>query len=133
MDNNDAYEYELSDTTDGYFSIWSEPRAVIAQLNYSLSYLLDCTVERIVAYRQPMINQLKVAIPKLGYPLLTPHDSIGPLVTFECANAKQKLGPAFEAAGIKASLYKGHFRVALSVYNNMNDVELLVQTLKEIN
>ncbi len=130
--DNHVYEYELSETTDGYFSIWSEPRAVIAQLNYSLSYLLDCTVERIVAYRRPMIDRLKVAIPKLGYPLLTPAESNAPLVTFECANAKQKLGPAFETAGIKASLYKGHFRIALSVYNDMDDVELLVQTLKEI-
>ncbi|MBT5186038.1 MAG: aminotransferase class V-fold PLP-dependent enzyme [Kordiimonadaceae bacterium] len=126
------YEYDLDETTDGYFSVWSEPRIVIAQLHYSLSYLLECGVERIMKYRQPMIDYLQTAIPKLGFKPLTSKESPAPILAFECDNAHKKLGPLFKEAKISASLYKGHFRVAISVYNDMEDVKYLIDTLKKL-
>jgi len=60
--DDNIYEYELAENTEGYFSIWSEPRIVIAQLDKSLGYLLDVGVDRIVAYRQPMLSFLRMEI-----------------------------------------------------------------------
>jgi len=57
---------------------------------------------------------------------------ITPILTFECADAAKRLGPLFLEADIKASLYKGHFRIALSVYNDMADAEYFVKTLAKL-
>ncbi len=132
LDNKEAYQYQLAQDADGYFSLWSEPRIVIAQLHYSLAYLLEAEVARIAAYRQPMVDYLQKEIPLLGYKSLSPCPNLAPIVAFECENANKYLGPIFEKADIHASLYKGHFRIGLSVYNDMEDVEYLVETLKSI-
>ncbi len=130
--DNNVYEYDLAETAEGYFSIWSEPRIVLTQLNQSLAYLLDVGVERITAYRQPILAYLRQEIERLGYQCLTPEGSITPLLSFEFADAKGKLGPIFAKAGIKVSLYKGHFRLAVSVYNDMDDAKALITVLKSL-
>lgn len=130
--DQNIYEYELAETTEGYFSIWSEPRIVMAQLKYSLSYLLETGVDEITEYRQPMLKKLRKEISALGFKCLTPEGTVTPLLAFEYDNAAGILTPVFEEADIKASLYKGHFRIAVSVYNDMDDVGHLINTLKTI-
>lgn len=130
--DDNIYEYELANTTEGYFSIWSEPRIVVAQLEYSLKYILDVGVERITEYRQPFLKILQEEIPKLGFKSLTPKGSITPLLAYEYRDASKVLGPVFEKGNILASLYKGHFRIALSVYNDMDDIERLIEVLKSV-
>lgn len=131
-EDDNIYEYDLAETAEGYFSIWSEPRIVLAQLRASLGYLLGVGVERIANYRQPILAYLRREIEQLGYKCLTPEGSITPLLSFEFADAAKKLGPLFRQAGIKASLYKGHFRLAVSVYNDMDDAKTLVNVLKSL-
>jgi len=130
--DDQIYHYDLAETTEGYFSIWSEPRIVIAQLHHSLQYILDVGVERISEYRQPMLARLHEQVPELGFIPLTRQTSVTPLFAFICENATKRLGLVFKEAGIFASIYKGHCRVALSVYNDMADVEHLIATLKKV-
>ena len=130
--DDNIYEYELANTTEGYFSIWSEPRIVVAQLEYSLKYILDVGVDIITEYRQPFLKRLQDEIPKLGFKPLTPKGSVTPLLAYEFKNANKILGPIFKKANILASLYKGHFRIAISVYNDMDDVERLLNVLKSV-
>ncbi|MDG1996785.1 MAG: aminotransferase class V-fold PLP-dependent enzyme [Emcibacteraceae bacterium] len=132
-DDENVYEYELNNTTEGYFSIWSEPRIVVAQLEYSLEYILEVGVDQITQYRAPMLKRLQEEIPKLGFKALTPKSSITPLLAFECENAQERLKSLFEENEIYASLYKGHFRIALSVYTDMDDVERFIEVLKLVN
>ncbi len=127
--DDNIYEYELANNCEGHFSVWSEPRIVIAQLNYSLDYLHQVGIERIVEYRFPILDYIRSEIEKLGFKCLTPENSITPLLAFECHDAISRLGPLFDEAGIRASIYKGHFRVAVSVYNDMNDAQMLTETL----
>ncbi|MCC3859807.1 aminotransferase class V-fold PLP-dependent enzyme [Pseudemcibacter aquimaris] len=130
--DQNIYEYELAETAEGYFSIWSEPRIVMAQLKYSLSYLLETSVEAITEYRQPLLKKAREEITKLGFHCLTPEGTITPLLAFECENATKTLGATLKKANIQASLYKGHFRIAFSVFNDMDDVDHLVNTLKSV-
>lgn len=130
--DDNVYEYDLAENTEGYFSIWSEPRIVIAQLDRSLEYLLAVGVDRITAYRQPMLRFLRKEIEALGYKCLTPGRMITPILSFDCADAAKRLGPLFSEADIKASLYKGHFRIAVSVYNDMADAAYFVKTLARL-
>lgn len=131
-DDQQIYEYELEESTEGYFAVWSEPRIVIAQLRASLGYILDVSVERIREYRQPILRYIRKEVEALGFKCLSPADSITPILSFECIDASKRLGPLFKDADIKASLYKGHFRIAVSVYNDMDDAIKLVETLKKL-
>lgn len=130
--DNQVYEYELADNAEGYFSVWSEPRIIVGQLDYSLGYLLETGVERIMNYRQPMLDVLQQEIPKLGFKPLTPKGSVTALLAYECENAKDRLTKIMDDAGILMSIYKGHFRVGLSVYNDMNDMEYLIKILHSV-
>lgn len=125
-------EYDLEESTEGYFAVWSEPRIIISQLHYSLWYILKVDVERITEYRQPMLKKLQEEIPKLGFKSLTPKGSITPLLAFECEDALTRLMPVLQEVDIQASVYKGHFRIALSVYTDWNDVERLLEALKRV-
>lgn len=130
-DDQQVYEYDLEESSEGYFSVWSEPRIVVAQLNVSLRYILDVSVERICNYRQPILSFIRKEIEAIGYKCLSPEHSITPLLAFECKDANKRLAPLFKESGIKASLYKGHFRIAISVYTDMDDAIKLVETLKK--
>lgn len=128
-ENDLVYEYDLEESTEGYFSVWSEPRIVIAQLDKSLDYILNVSVDRIVEYRKPMLNHIRRELEDQGFECLTPKGSITPILSFACDNAAKRLAPLLDEAGIKLSLYKGHFRIALSVYNDVNDAEKLINTI----
>lgn len=128
-DNDLIYEYDLEESTEGYFSVWSEARIVISQLEKSLEYILNVGVDRIVEYRQPILAHIRNELEKKEFQCLTPEGSITPILSFVCDNAVKRLGPLLDEAGIKLSLYKGHFRIAVSVYNDMDDAEMLIKTV----
>lgn len=131
-EDDQIYEYELAEDTEGYFSVWSEPRMVIAQLQHSLDYLLRADVERISEYRQPMLQYLRAEITGLGFRCLTPEGTITPLISFECEGSSKKIRKVLEKEEIQISVYKGHFRVAISVYNDMDDMIKLVSALRQV-
>lgn len=123
-------DYELGDdTAGGYFAMGTVANAVAAQLDASLEYLLAVGVERIQAYRQPLLDRLRQALPDLGYPVLTPPGTTSALITFRCDDAREVLKPKLDDAGIRISVSRDHFRVSPSVYNDMDDVERLIEVL----
>jgi selenocysteine lyase/cysteine desulfurase len=122
-------DYELGRSADGYFAMGTVANAVAAQLDYSLQYLLDVGVERIQRYRQPMIDRLQETLPGLGYAPLTPPGTSSPLVSFACTDARKRLQPKLQSAGIVLSVSRNHFRVSPSVFNDMDDIERLIDVL----
>jgi selenocysteine lyase/cysteine desulfurase len=122
-------DYELGDNARGYFSMGTVANATAAQLDYSLQYLLDVGVERIQRYRQPMIDLLQEALPPRGYEPLTPRESRTPLVTFACMDARNRILPKLREAGITISVSRNHFRVSPSVFNDMDDIDHLIEVL----
>ena len=122
-------DYELAENARGYFAMGTVANATAAQLDYSLQYLLDVGVERIQRYRQPMIDQLQEALPRLGYESLTPRESETSLVSFACADARDKILPKLREANITISVSRNHFRVSPSVFNDLDDIERLIDVL----
>ena len=122
-------DYELANTASGFFSMGTVGNMVAAQLDYSLQYLLDVGVERIQRFRQPMIDRLQEALPRLGYEPLTPPDSETSLVSFAFADAREKLLPKLREADVTISVSRHYFRVSPSVFNDMDDVEHLIDVL----
>src|SRR5205085_1508940 len=67
--------YVPTNDATGFFAVGTLSHAVLVQLEWSLSYILELGVQRIQDFRQPLITRLKTELPRMGYPLLTPPES----------------------------------------------------------
>lgn len=123
-------DYELGETTNGYFAMGTTANTVAAELDWSLGYLLDIGVDRIRAYRQPMIDRLQEVVPKLGYSPLTPAGTTSALVSFALNESRDELVARLDKAGVTTSVSRHHFRVSPSVFNDMDDIETLIEALR---
>ena len=122
-------EYEHHDSALGYFAMGSQSNIVSALLDHSLPYLLQVGVERIQAYRQPLIDRLQEQMPKIGFPAITPRDSQSALVSFRHSGNSAGLRDKLDAANITISVASHHLRISPSVFNDMDDVQRLLDTL----
>jgi selenocysteine lyase/cysteine desulfurase len=120
--------YAPTPDATGMFAMGTLAHAVLVQLDWSLDYILGLGVENIAAHRQPLISRLKLELPRLGYPLLTPQDSISPIVACAYPGAHE-LKPRLQAAKVKIALVRNRFRVSPSVFNDLDDVERLLEAL----
>lgn len=126
--NGQVTEYEYRDSALGYFAMGTLANIVAAELDASLEYLLAVGVERIQAYRQPLIDHLQDELTRLGYPTITPRGTGSALVSFrhdDAAGIRQRLS----AEKITITVSDHYFRVALSVFNDSDDIERLVRAL----
>jgi len=126
--NGQVTEYEYRDSALGYFAMGTLSNIVAAEFDVSLDYLLKVGVKRIQAYRQPLIDYLQDELPRLGYPTITPRGAGSALVSFRHDDAAA-LRKRLNAANITITVSDHYFRVALSVFNDTNDVERLVRAL----
>ena len=121
-------EYEYLDSALGYFAMGTQANIVAAELDASLDYLLAVGVERIQAYRQPLIDYLQDELPKLGYATITPRGAGSAIVSFRHDDGAA-ISNRLRATGITITVAEHYFRVSLSVFNDMEDVERLVRAL----
>ena len=122
-------EYEHHDGALGYFAMGSQSNIVSALLDHSLPYLLEVGPDRIQAYRQPLIERLQEAMPAIGYPSITPRSSKTSPVSFRHNGNTDELHDKLDAANVTVSLASHHIRVSPSVFNDMDDVERLIDAI----
>ena len=123
-------EYERHDSALGYFAMGSQSNIVSALLDYSLPYLLQVGVERIQAYRQPLIDRLQEEMPKIGYPSITPRNSKTALISFRHSGNTEEIHNKLDAANVTVSVAQHHIRISPSVFNDMDDVDRLLDALR---
>jgi selenocysteine lyase/cysteine desulfurase len=121
-------EYELMDSALGYFAMSTQANVVAAELDVSLEYLSAVGVERIQAYRQPLIDQLRDELPRLGYAPITPRGTRSAIVSFRHDDA-QAIRDRLRAQDVTITVAEHYFRVAVSVFNDTKDVERLISAL----
>jgi len=112
----------------GYFELGTIANAVVAALSVSLPYVQRLGVEAIERYRQPMLKRLQDEMPRLGFTPATPRGSTSPIVTF----ASRDTRPAarrLEAAKVAVRVAPYWIRIAPSIYNDMRDVDRLLDAL----
>ncbi len=126
---NAPYEWVSKNDAGGHFQVGTYASGAIAALRDSLSYLLETGVQRIQEYRQPLLRQLQKELPKLGYAPMTPIDSISPIVSFAFKDAVRILKPRLDLADINISVYENRLRISPSVYNDMTDINRLIEVL----
>ena len=107
----------------------SQSNIVSALLDHSLPYLLQLGVDKIQAYRQPLIDRLQAEMPKIGYASITPQNSKTALVSFLHSGNAEEIHNKLDAAKVTVSVAQHHIRISPSVFNDMDDVERLIDAL----
>ncbi len=122
-------DWTMRQTTAGKFEVSTPAWSSLAMLATSIEYVTTLGVARIAAHRKPLIARLREELPKRGFAPMTPPETEGPIVTFAYQDAAKKLEPVLKAANIKVTLGDNRMRVSPSVYNDMGDIERLLQAL----
>ncbi|MEG3152454.1 aminotransferase class V-fold PLP-dependent enzyme [Sphingomonas sp. ZT3P38] len=114
---------------EGLFAGGTHAHTVVAQLDWSLDYILKLGVDRIMAHRRPLLAHLRKGLAERGYTIVTPPESRTPLLTCVLEGARDKLAAPLAAAKIQITLSRNRFRVSPSVFNDMADIERLLAAL----
>jgi selenocysteine lyase/cysteine desulfurase len=112
----------------GYFELGTVANGVAAALAVSIPYIQQLGVANIQEYRQPMLERLQAEMPRLGLTRATPLDSTSPIVTFASKDT-QAAARKLEAAKVNVRVAPYWIRIAPSIYNDMRDVERLLEAL----
>ncbi|MDN3922531.1 aminotransferase class V-fold PLP-dependent enzyme [Roseateles violae] len=126
---NGVADYARFEGATGLFGQGTFSFATAALLNHSLDYIQNLGVKAIQAHAQTMIERLKAELPRKGYSVYTPPDARTPMVACLMPNARQVLSPIMAQEKIRITTSANRFRVSVSVFNDMNDVERLLAVL----
>jgi selenocysteine lyase/cysteine desulfurase len=122
-------DYQFRNDAQGSFALGTYSHTTVAQLHHSLDYLQERGVANIQAHAQTLVRMLKEELPRLGYTLLTPAESRTPLVACALADASRVLGPKLNAAKVKITTTANRFRISVSMFNDVRDIDRLLATL----
>jgi selenocysteine lyase/cysteine desulfurase len=120
--------YDVRRDATGHFATGTTAGAGVAQLDYSLDYLRELGVDNIQRYRQPLLDKARVELERKDYRCMTPEGSTSPILTFVYPDAA-KLAPRLDAAKVKISLIDNRVRISASVFNDMQDIDRLIEAL----
>jgi selenocysteine lyase/cysteine desulfurase len=119
---------KAAENAAGLFEIGTYDNATISALSYSLPLIQTLGVAAIQDHTQSLLAPLRTALPKLGYPCITPAESRGPIASFLVSDPK-KTAAALKKANIDVSQSRGRMRISPSVYNDESDVQKLIAAL----
>jgi selenocysteine lyase/cysteine desulfurase len=122
-----------SDAT-GLFAMGTFSEIGLAHLSYSLPYLNRVGVDRIQAYRQPMVNKARIEIGKMnkGFVPMTPDDCTSALVAFGYPDAREKMQKLVTDAKLRITLSRNRFRLSPSVFNTMADIDKALDVISSV-
>lgn len=115
----------------GLFAMGTFCETGLAHLSYSLDFINRVGVDKIQAYRQPMIDKARVEIVRMNknFEPLTPDDSTSALVAFSYKDAREKLSKTMQDAKVRITMSRHRFRLSPSVFNTMADVDRVLNVL----
>jgi len=122
-------DYGYAKGAAGDFAMGTTSWTGVVQLEHSLGFIQQLGVANIQAYRQPMADAIQKELRGRGYQPMTPLDSRTPLVAFALKDARAKLGDLLTRNDLRLTVSANRFRVSLSVFNDMNDVDKLLAVL----
>src|SRR5262245_26079817 len=96
----------------------------------SLQYIEKLGLTNIRAHARQLTDRLQKEMPAMGYPSLTPKSNETPIVAF-ALNDPAATQAKLRAANIVATIIapEKRLRLALSVFNNQQDIDTLLKTL----
>ena len=95
----------------------------------SLQYIHSLGIANIRAHVRPLTQRLQKELPTMGYRCITPMNNESPIVTFLVKDSKAT-AERLRKANIELTLRFGNqMRIAVSVFNNNEDVDHLLEAL----
>ncbi|HEV2386288.1 MAG TPA: aminotransferase class V-fold PLP-dependent enzyme [Candidatus Acidoferrales bacterium] len=122
------YTWELRTDATGHFEVGTPAIGVTHILAQSLPYIRRLGVENIQAYRQPLLKRLREEMPRLGYRPITPPESTSALISFAIEDYRPVL-ERLRRGNVNVRLGRHFLRVSPSVFNDMKDIDKLLETL----
>ena len=90
--------------------------------------ILETGVEVLQSQRQPLIDALQTTLRERGFRPYTPSGSKSPIVSFIKKNS-ESFNERLAQANISISTYSDRFRISPSFYNDMNDIDRVIEVL----
>ncbi|MGC1491360.1 MAG: aminotransferase class V-fold PLP-dependent enzyme [Candidatus Acidiferrum sp.] len=122
------YTWKLRPDATGRFEVGTPAIGAMHVLAQSLPYIRKLGVENIQAHRQPMIKKLQQEMPRFGFGPLTPPESSSALVSFVVKDY-QSVFQRLRRGKVNVRLGRNFIRVSPSVFNDMNDIDKLLEVL----
>ena len=94
----------------------------------TLPYLRKIGIEKIQAHRQPLLKKLREEMPRLGFGLLTPPESTSAIISFTMKD-RAKVIDRLKKANVNVRVAEDFLRVSPSVFNDMGDIDKLLEAL----
>jgi selenocysteine lyase/cysteine desulfurase len=124
------YTWQLKTDAGSHFEVSTPAIGVMMALGQSLPYIRALGVEKIQAYRQPMIKKLQQEMPRLGFEQLTPSESTSALLCFGLKKKNsQTLLDRLRERKVHVRVGPNYLRVSPSVFNDMDDIDKLLEAL----
>jgi len=111
-----------------FFQLGTTASAIASALAVSIPYIQGLGVENIQQHRIPLLRRLQAELPRFGFTPQTPADSTSPVLTFAMKDTTE-VGRKLNAARVSVRVAPHWVRIAPSVYNDMRDVERLLEAL----
>jgi len=126
--NATAYTFALENNATGHFEVGTQAIGIAHVLAQSLPYIRRLGVENICAHRQPFLERLHHEMPRLGFDPITPPESTSALISFAIRDYKS-VQQRLQNANVNARVSQRYIRISPSVFNDMSDIEKLLQAL----
>lgn len=123
--------YALDRDAAGLFEVSTPAWGALAVSVASLDYVLAQGVDRMAAHRTGLLVRIRDGLAGSGFIPLTPDTSRGPIIAYAVKDADRRFDPALRAAGIRISTYPERIRISPSIYNGADDVDRLLQVLRQ--
>jgi selenocysteine lyase/cysteine desulfurase len=111
-----------------YVQLGTTASAIAAALAVSIPYIQGLGVANIEKHRTPLIRRLQQELPRFGFTPQTPAESTSPVLTFAMKDTRA-IGQKLNAARVSVRVAPHWVRISPSVYNDMADVERLLEAL----
>ncbi|HEX8838630.1 MAG TPA: aminotransferase class V-fold PLP-dependent enzyme [Candidatus Acidoferrum sp.] len=124
-----AYTWQFSPDATGHFEVGTQAIGAGEVLAETLPYIRSLGVENIRAHRQPLLKKLREEMPRLGFQPLTPPESTSAIISFVVRNPEE-VRERLAKAQVNVRVSERYIRIAPSVFNDMSDIDRLLEALK---
>jgi selenocysteine lyase/cysteine desulfurase len=122
------FTWEFGTGASATFEVGSRAAGSLMVLAASLPYLRELGVDRIQAWRQPLLQMLRTELSQRGLVPVTPPGATSPILSFTFP-AGLPVAERLQRAGINARVGNRYLRLSPSVFNDPADVNRVIEAL----
>lgn len=123
-----AFAWEFGTGASATYEVGSRAAASLMALDASLPYLRGLGVERIQAWRQPLLQMLRTELGQRGFTPVTPPGTTSPILSFTFPT-EWPVADRLRRARINARVGDRYLRLSPSIFNDQADVTRVVEAL----